>query len=141
MMKQPYLLIEQFQNVLYIHDKKGRVVHFTDRYASCFILTLKGKIKFTFADISITTDSNQGIFIPQGADYRNECLEEAESIVINFYAALPIPSPCPLKALSKQTAMRYYKNLQEKALEKSESAHYDMLAELYSAAHLLFRRE
>ena len=130
--------IERFRNISYVKDQKGRVLHFRSRYASCFIITLKGKLKFTFDGLTVITDSTRGVFIPEGTAYTNECLEEAESISVNFYLSHSVPSPCALKGMNEKWAMDFYREISQKAYESTESAQYDLLSLLYRLAFLLF---
>jgi len=140
-MKEQRIRIEKFKSISYIADKKGRVLSMRSRYASCFILTLKGKIRFDFGDKVILTDCNQGVFIPEGTTYVNECLESAESISINFYLADRTASPCALNAINEKLAMSFYREISQKAYETGERAQYDLLSKLYSLAFLLFQTE
>lgn len=132
------LRIREFKNISDIQDKKGRVLTFQSRFASCFIITLKGRIQFTFADRVIVTDSSQGIFIPEGTAYTNECLEDARSISVNFYLEKAAVSPCALKSMNEVLAMEFYREISQKAYESSESAQYYLLSKLYQLAWLLF---
>lgn len=140
-MDQQPLKIEQFNNILYANDKKGRTVFFASRPTSCFIITLKGKVKFTLSDMTVITDHTQGIFIPKGATYTNECLENAESIVINFDTAEPISKPRTFKSINEKSAMHFYENIRNNAFKKTESAQYYLLSQLYSVAQQLFRTD
>ncbi len=140
-MKQDPIRIEKFENISYVKDRQGRVLSFQSRYASCFIITLKGRLRFTFKDQTIITDSAHGIFIPEGSAYINECLEAAESISINFSLSKPITAPRPFGGLNEKLALRLYEEISEKAYENTENAHYYLLSRLYQLAFLLFKNE
>ncbi len=140
-MNNGYLRIEQFESILYARDMKGRISTFPHRYASCFIITLQGKIKFTFDNGYIITDSKHGIFIPEGAKYVNECLESAESIVFNFHALEPIPSQQVLKPMDKVLVMRFYDSMNQISSAQYENKHYYMLSQLYLLAQELFQTD
>lgn len=133
--------IEKFRNISYIKDKKGRVLSVKSRYASCFIITLKGRIQFTFNDKIIIADCNQGIFIPEGTAYINNCLESAESISINFHLSNSMMSPCALNSMNEKLAMSFYREIFPKAYESTESTHYYLLSKLYQLAFLLFKND
>ena len=132
------LRIREFKSISNVKDKKGRVLVFRSRYASCFIITLRGKIRFTFDDQTIITDRSQGIFIPEGAAYTNECLEDAQSISVNFFLERPAPSPRALNSMNEVLAMEFYRDISQKACEKKKHAQYYLLAKLYQLAYLLF---
>lgn len=140
-MNENGIRIERFKHISYVKDKKGRVLSFRARHASCFIITLKGRLRFTFADGVIVTDRNQGIFIPEGTAYTNECLEEAESISVNFYLTDRDARPCALCGLDEKPAMTFFREISERAYDSTPSAQYDLLSKLYRLAFLLFRTD
>ena len=136
-----HIIIKQFRNISYVKDKKGRILTFRSRYASCFIITLKGRLKFTFDNKTIITDCNQGVFIPEGTAYTNECLENAESISVNFNISNPSVSPFALNGMNEKLAMSFYREISQKAYENTESAQYYLLSQLYQIAGLLFQSD
>ena len=133
--------IEQFLNISYVKDKKGRTLTFQSRYASCFIITLKGRLKFTFDDKTVITDCNQGVFIPEGTAYTNECLENAESISVNFNISNPSALPCALNGMSQKLAMSFYQEISQKSYNNNESTRYYLLSKLYQLAFFLFKTD
>ena len=133
------LHIVQFKSVLQAKDKKGHTIIMRARYANCFIITSKGKIRFSFDGFSIITSDKQGIFIPKGIAYKNECLEDAESIVVNFETAQKDLHPCPLQPLDTNSALRFYHNMNGFVSESGTNAQYYLLSELYLMAYQLFR--
>jgi len=133
--------IEKFRNISYVNDQKGRVLSFRSRYASCFIITLKGQLQFTFDDKTIITDCNQGVFIPEGTAYTNECLESAESISVNFNISNPSALPCALNGMNKKLAMSFYQEISQKSYHNDESTRYDLLSKLYRLAFFLFKTD
>ena len=140
-MNEQSLNITRLKSVLYAEDKKGRVINIRSRHAACFILTLKGEIRFCFDGFSVVTNGERGVFIPEGTAYRNECLADAESIVVNFETLQKDLSPMPLRAPDAATAMRFYHNVNGFASESGAASRYYLLSEVYLLAHRLFRRE
>lgn len=140
-MNENYIQIEKFKNISYVKDQKGRVLSFSSRYASCFIITLKGRLRFAFGNETVITDPHHGVFIPQGTAYTNECLESAESISVNFFISDSAARPCTLGSINEKLAMSFYEEFTQKAYEKTESAHYYLLSRLYQLAFLLFKAE
>ena len=129
--------IQNFENIIYINDKKGNTVTFESRHASCFIITLTDKIRFTFEDAVIESGESGGIFIPEGIAYKNECLEQAQSIVINF-SLFGSPAPCKLKPIDPKAAMKIYENISKYSYDKSRYAQYYILSQIYLLASELF---
>ena len=135
------IIINRFGNISYTKDKKGRILTFQSRYASCFIITLKGRLKFTFDDKTVITDCNQGVFIPEGTAYTNECLESAESISVNFYISNPAAMPCALNSINEKMAISFYREISQKTCENTKNAQYYLLSKLYQLAFLLFQTD
>ena len=78
------LIITAVADCFFARDPRGHKIEINKRKYSCIIVTVKGKIRFTFSDRSLICDSEHPVFLPQGACYQNECLESAESFVFNF---------------------------------------------------------
>jgi len=134
-------LIKSFSDILYIKDPHGRLSVYPSRHSACFILTLSGRIRFSFEREVIETTPTQGIFIPKGANYVNNCLEDAESIQINLETVFPLEQPLRLKTPDKKTAMLTYENIRRRALSDSAPDRFCILGELYLLAQHLFSKE
>ena len=132
------IVITRYVNCFFARDPKGRKKVFTDRRFACFILTLQGKICFTANGESIVTDAQHAVFLPQGLEYINECLEDAESIVINFTTAERYDSPATLASVSATVARNCYTNLKKLSSSLSPQKNVLLLKELYTLAAELF---
>lgn len=133
-MNQEPLLIRQFHSILLVQDPGGRLTSYHSRYASCFIMTLKGKIRFTFGEKAFVSDAAHGLFIPKGARYINHCLEDAESILINFDTLSPLPEPRALDLPEEKTLRRFYQDILQLSQLPGEQARCYLLGELYRLA-------
>ena len=78
------MIITAVANCFFAKDPRGHRIEMNQRRYACFIVTVKGKIRFTFTDRVLICDKEHPIFLPRGACYRNECLDAAESYVFNF---------------------------------------------------------
>lgn len=78
------MIITAVANCFFAKDPRGHKIEINQRRYACFIVTVKGKIRFTFSDRILICDKDHPIFLPCGACYRNECLDSAESYVFNF---------------------------------------------------------
>ena len=78
------MIITAVADCFFAKDPRGHKIEMKGRRYACFIVTVKGKIRFTFSDRIIICDKNHPVFLPYGACYRNECLDPAESYVFNF---------------------------------------------------------
>ncbi|MBQ4150975.1 MAG: helix-turn-helix transcriptional regulator [Clostridia bacterium] len=141
-MNEENFIIKKFVNCFYARDKKGRKKEFINRKFACFIITLKGRICFTSKDKSIITSENCAVFLPQGLSYINECLEDAESIVLNFTTELQYNSPLELRAVSQKIAKECYDSIKKASASLSPSRNFIIMRELYSiGAELFFQNE
>lgn len=130
-------IIMDFVSILNVNDDKGRVTEFESRYSDCFIITLDGKIQFTFDNTSLIAGINTPVYLPKGLKYRNTCLESAESIVVNFHTSATDKMPRNLRRIEKSVALKY----SERICTYSESSDSSLLlySELYSLAALLLK--
>jgi len=77
-------IITAVMDCFFAKDPRGHKIEINQRRYACFIVTRKGRIRFTFRDGVLICDKDHPIFLPYGACYRNECLDSAESYVFNF---------------------------------------------------------
>lgn len=140
MMHPIFTRIDRLISILHVHDLKGHRISFDARRSDCFIITIRGSIRFTFKDDSIVTDPSGSIFIPKGAAYTNECLEDAESILVNFDAS-GSAAPRRLNPIDPRTALQFYETISRSALADTERAHYYLLSQLYLLTHQLLPHE
>ncbi len=133
-------VITKFVSCFLALDKKGRKREFVNRRFACFIVTLKGLISFTSGETRVFSDSEHAVFLPQGLDYINECLEDAESIVINFSTAQPYVQPASLAAVSGARAKKCYNVLKKESASLSAQSRMIIYEEIYSIAAELFAK-
>lgn len=131
-------IIKKFVNCFYARDPKGRRTEFKDRRFACFILTLKGRICFTAENGCVTTSENQAVFLPRGLSYTNECLEDAESIVLNFLTEEEYTEPLALRAVSQKIAKECYGNIKKASASLSRKRNVLIMKEMYAVAAELF---
>lgn len=131
-------VIDRFVSCFYAKDPKGRKKEFENRRFACFIITLKGRISFTAGDTRVFSDSEHAVFLPQGLNYINECLEDAESIVLNFSTAQPYKLPVSLASVSSARAKECYTAIKKASAMLSAQSKMLIFRELYSVAYELF---
>ena len=83
-------IITKFNNIYTANDPKGKLIELEKRYCACFIVPLSGSIKFTYDGGSVVADSLHPVFIPEGLSYKNECLEDAKSLVFSFFSSMRV---------------------------------------------------
>lgn len=131
-------VIDRFVSCFYAIDPKGRKKEFENRRFACFIITLKGRISFTAKDTRVISDSEHAVFLPQGLNYVNECLEDAESIVLNFSTVQPYNFPVSLSSVSPVRAKECYAAIKKASASLSAQSRMLIFKELYCIAYELF---
>ena len=108
------IIITAVADCFFARDPRGHKIEMNQRRYACFIVTLKGKIRFTFRDRTLICDKQHPVFLPYGACYVNECLVSAESYVFNFLTKdehspmqLSPPSEIQIKKAFEQISARH----------------------------------
>lgn len=82
--------VAKFVSAFSVKNHAGQVLQVHERWASCFIFTVLGRIEFAENNthsgerIIVESSPHSPIYIPRGASYLNTCKEDAESIMFNF---------------------------------------------------------
>lgn len=130
-----------FNNIFTSHNTTGAIIEMKKRYCSCFIIVLQGSIRFTHTNGSIVADSRHPVFLPQGLTYKNYCLEDAESLVFNFYTQDTYSTPISLSPIPPQFAAERYASIERTLTSPLPQGRMEVLAELYGLAARLFASE
>lgn len=117
-------------------DPKGRSITISSRRSACFIITISGKIRFTFAGGVYETTPEKALYIQENASYKNECIETADSLVFNFKADLS--KPIPLTAPPKSSSLSAFYNMSRAFPGNCISDRSILLSEIYLLASFLF---
>lgn len=130
------VVITAVADCFFTKDPRGHKIEIEQRRYACFIVTIKGKIRFTFRDSVLICDKDHPVFLPQNVWYRNECLESAESYVFNFltkdeHKPMSLLPPCEAQAKKafEQISRGYSMSFGDEA---------KALGELYYLASVLF---
>ena len=121
------------------YDTRGQKKNFIKRRTACFIITLRGRIRFLHEKAEVVAEEGRPVFIPRGCTYVNECLENAESYVFNFQTLLDYDSPIQLASIPQTLATEYYEQIKARSDLSSVSAKLSIFEAVYSLAALLFR--
>ena len=128
--------IRDFNNALHVFDLRGKRLVFKDRYADGFIVTFCGRIRFSCEQGSLIADREHSVFLPRGLSYVNECEEDAESLVFNFYAEGTSQLPQSLTPVHEFFAINCFDTI-EKATRLRDGGRLLILSEMYSLADRL----
>lgn len=134
-------IITEFINCFYAKDPTGRKKEFIDRRYGCFIITLKGRIRFTSNGTKIYSDKDHAVFLPRGLSYTNECLENAESIVFNIETKEDYTSAVSLSTVPESIAKNVYTAIKKEASSLSVKSKLFIMRELYTLIYGLFPTE
>lgn len=131
-------IITKFGNIIEANNTGGKTFELKNRYYSCFIVTLIGRIKFTYDGGCIVADSTHPVFIPEGLTYRNECLEDAKSLVFNYHTLEKYSTPSILAPISHRFAAEKYEEIEKALLIDTATNKMLVLGALYELAASLF---
>lgn len=131
-------VITEWESVLCVSDPKGRKKEYCNRRSACFIITLRGKICFSYAGNALISEAGHPVFLPKGLCYWNECLENAESYVFNFQTLQSYETPMALSPVSDGDAQDYYERIRSRTFSPSLRNHCLILEDLYSLSARLF---
>lgn len=131
-------IITKFNNIISTKNTAGNAFELKKRYCSCFIVTFSGRIRFSYSDGSIEADSEHPVFIPEGLTYRNECLEDAVSLVFNFYTQKEYTKPTTLSPISHIFAKEKFEEIEKASLSNTAENKMTVLCALYALASRFF---
>ena len=131
-----HFVITEFVSPFYIYDDKGQKKEFQQRSASGFIITVKGKIRFTHRGGELIAQAGQPIFLPRDLHYVNECLEDAESYVFNFQT-LQTHEPMQLSPVSDALAAETFERIREYMLVPSLHSDLAIMEAMYALTQKL----
>jgi len=94
-------VITEFVSILRVQNKAGFRLECESRYSAAYIFLLRGKIRLSQHENQIIADEEHPVYIPSGAYYINECLDDADSIVLNFNDMNTDDAICSLYPMEK----------------------------------------
>ena len=132
------LVITDFLNANFVSDKKGNEIKFKSRYSDCFIMTLSGKVSFSFDGGCIVAQPGNTVFLPEGLAYTNRCLEEAQSYVFNFLSDNQGKKPEVLSRIPSKFLKNCYETINRLYYNESVENKLIIFRELYTIAAMAF---
>ncbi|MBQ7387727.1 MAG: helix-turn-helix transcriptional regulator [Clostridia bacterium] len=139
-MSQGNFVITDFVSLFVAHDRVGVKRVFEKRYATAFIITKKGAVRFSFDGGEVVSDASHAVMIPEGLTYTNECLSDAESYVFNFHT-LGVHEPMQFDFSAHEAADRIYSEMLEYSFSPSMQNGCAIMERMYSLAKNLFGSE
>lgn len=132
-------VITKFNSFYTSRDREGRKVWYVDRKYACFIITLQGKIRFSYEGGEVIAEVGHPVFLPKGLNYLNECLETAESYVFNFQTLHSYQKPMQLSPISQEKAREIYEGICAECFSASLENSLSVFERLYALARLLLK--
>lgn len=77
--------VTDFCGIFSSEDPKGTIIQISGRSSACIIVTLSGRLRFSFGSENFEADKRHAVFIPDGACYKNECFESAAIITFCLF--------------------------------------------------------
>lgn len=98
--------IRSFASAVNVHDRAPHEILIKRRPNTALIFPMCGRIRFTQDQRIVLASPEQPVLVPEGATYRNECLDDADSLMLNLHMsgigseirALPAPSADAVRA-------------------------------------------
>lgn len=135
------LTVTDFESAFRTNDPKGRKTLFRNRYSACIIVTLKGRICFSFDGGYVVSDKYTPIFLPEGLTYTNECLETADSFVFNFHVSETDLIPQHLVGLPDNQVTELYKNIKEYESSMHSFRYAGIMSKIYTLIYMTSKHE
>ena len=136
LMKNSSFVITDFVSVFISNDRGGTKRLFENRYASAFIVTKSGKIRFSYDGGELVSDPTHAVLLPEGITYLNECLSDAVSYVFNFHTQT-IPIPMSFEFSRHGFAEKIYNDILTAGYSSSLKNEVLIMERLYSLASAL----
>ena len=123
-------------SLLKVSNKKGFRLLENSRKTSVLIIVLKGRIRFTSCGQALIATPDAPIYIPSGAEYLNECLEDAESLLFNFSEQELDRKITSLSRIETPTATRIFERIRALKAQKEPCAEAEIFSLLYDMVRI-----
>lgn len=137
--KMEAFVITSVVNFHFVKDLKGRRVRFDRRACAGFIITVSGKIRFSYEGGVLCSEKGKPVFLPKGLSYTNECLEAAESYVFNFQTLEDYKSPVGLSPISEEQIGAIYERMYAEFSSVTLANRLSVFEDMYALARVLLR--
>ena len=132
-------VITSVVNLHFVKDLKGRRVRFDRRACAGFIITVSGKIRFSYEGGALFSERGKPVFLPRGLAYTNECLETAESYVFNFQTLEDYKRPLGLSPISEEQIREIYERMYAEFSSATLANRLSVFEDMYALACVLLR--
>lgn len=78
------MTVDEIVDAFSVRKSSGEQVSMTDRYSCGIAIATQGAYLYTMGEETLPSDRTHVLFLPQNGSYRLRCLEEDESLLINF---------------------------------------------------------
>lgn len=133
-------IITDFVSLFIAHNARDKVIKFTDRESTALIITVRGRIRFSFEGGEVVSDSEHAVLLPEGLNYLNECLADAESYVFNFHTNAPC-EPMAVDFSDHDLARKHYNDILSRIPFSSISDSCAIMESMYALAKGIFYSE
>lgn len=111
------ITITDFVSAFESIDSTGRHLNVASRHTDGIIITLSGKIIFSYNGKEVVSSPGHPVFIPKGARYLNSCIEDAYSYNINFYSETNIKEIIQLPKIADEVSKKHFDILSDLSIK------------------------
>lgn len=122
-----------------VHNQQGYRLRQNGRESAVLIIPLRGRIRFSQGAHVVVADAATPVYIPRGAAYLNECLEEADSLLFNICDTETVASITPLATVEHERALSLFARVCALQARKSAGGEAETLSLLYRLLSDLYR--
>ena len=140
-MKHPFPIILQFLYAIRVQNQTGFRLRQTGRESTVLIIPLRGRIAFTQDGRTVMADAKTPVYIPRGAAYLNECIEEADSLLFNICDTPHSTQIIPLSTVEEERARAIFARVCALQAQKNNRNAAETLSLLYRLIRDLYREE
>ena len=133
-------VITDFVSLFIAHNARDKVMRFIDRESTALIITVRGRIRFSFDCGEVVSDPEHAVLLPEGLSYLNECLDDAESYVFNFHTSTP-QKPMTIDFSDHALACKHYNDIISRIPFSSISDRCAIMESMYALAKGIFYSE
>ncbi len=133
--------ILDFASAVAVRNEAHRAIEINRRPTAALIFPMNGRLRFTQDGNSVIASQTQPVLIPEGASYRNECLETADSRMFNLHIASAGDRICALAAPLVAVVSDAFQSICAAAAAALPEAPALILADLYGLIGAIIRAE
>lgn len=135
------MVLTEMVSAVEVKDSAGRKIFMQNRLSAALIFPLSGQLRFIQNGCVTLADCRHPVFLPCGATYTNECLEDATSLMLNIHTAVAFESIYSLPAIPSEEIIRRFREIRATAALNLPETPLSVLVQLYALLEAMIRNE